>query len=160
MSRFLTWCAIVGAGTAGATILSQRLTTVDVRSVYEQLAKPRWAPPPQIFGPVWTVLYGLLTASTALVVAQEDNPMKTRHLALYAAQMGANALWTPLFFRWKRYHAAEIDAAVLTILVGLMSASYTARSRNAALMVLPVVAWCGFATALTRDIRLRQQLRP
>jgi benzodiazapine receptor len=33
---------------------------------YRTLAKPSWQPPGWVFGPVWTVLYGLLALSAFL----------------------------------------------------------------------------------------------
>jgi tryptophan-rich sensory protein len=153
MGRFFKTLALVGAGTAAATILSQRIAGRDVRQTYESLAKPPWAPHPGVFAPVWIALYGLLVVSTTLVVAQDDNPARNRQIALYVAQLGANTLWTPLFFRWKRKSAAEIDAVLLTLLVASLAVSYAPRSRSAAVMLLPVVAWCGFATVLTHEVR-------
>ena len=29
-------------------------------SFYGELTRPDWAPPPRVFGPVWTVLYALM----------------------------------------------------------------------------------------------------
>src|SRR3546814_9406703 len=34
---------------------------------YTQLVRPGWAPPPDIFGPVWTVLYALMGIAAWLV---------------------------------------------------------------------------------------------
>lgn len=157
MGRFLRAVVLVGAGTAAATAMSQVLTGSDVRRTYESLAKPPWAPPPQVFAPVWFSLYGLLIVATARVVSQDDDRAKKGQLALYATQMVANAVWTPLFFRFRWYKAAEIDAALLTVLVGALSASYASRSRSAAAMLAPVIAWCAFATVLTHEIRIRNE---
>jgi benzodiazapine receptor len=49
---FIGWlaAAFIAAG-IGA------LASVQAGSFYLSLARPAWAPPPAVFGPVWTVLY-------------------------------------------------------------------------------------------------------
>ncbi|MDQ2702035.1 MAG: tryptophan-rich sensory protein [Pseudomonadota bacterium] len=69
---------------------------------YLQLARPEWAPSPEVFGPVWTVLYALMGISAWLV--------------------------------WRV-------------------------SRPAAVMLIPYLAWVGFATALNHAMwQLNPQL--
>jgi tryptophan-rich sensory protein len=41
--------------------------SVQAGSFYTQLARPSWAPPPDVFGPVWTTLYALMGVAAWMV---------------------------------------------------------------------------------------------
>ena len=41
--------------------------TIDAAAFYASLAKPDWAPPAWLFGPVWSLLYGLMGIAAWLV---------------------------------------------------------------------------------------------
>src|SRR5512137_299644 len=83
------------AATAGA------VASVDAGSFYSQLDRPGWAPPGWLFGPVWSVLYTLMALAAWLVWRQVGFPRATVAIALFVAQLTANALWSWLFFAWR-----------------------------------------------------------
>lgn len=139
--------------TFGAAALSQFLAGPNVKDTYLRLDKPGWAPASEVFGPVWGGLYLALTVATALATASGEESKDV--WPLFGAQLAANAAWTPLFFRLKSYEAAEIDAALLTVLVVFLARAYARRSRTAAALLLPMAGWCSFATVLTHAIRRR-----
>lgn len=43
------------------------IASIQASSFYTQLARPDWAPPPNLFGPVWSVLYALMGIAAWLV---------------------------------------------------------------------------------------------
>ena len=43
------------------------LASVRAGSFYAALSQPGWAPPGEVFAPVWTVLYGLMALAAWLV---------------------------------------------------------------------------------------------
>src|SRR5688572_33373550 len=69
---------------------------------YTQLLRPDWAPPPAVFGPVWTVLYLLMGIAACLVWRVGGVQVARSALTLYLAQLPLNALCTCLFFAWHR----------------------------------------------------------
>lgn len=160
MKHFARNLALATAATFGSALLSQLATGPgsSVRKTYDELDKPAWAPPPWLFGPVWTALYTLLSGATAIVASSED-PRARRAVRIYAAQLVANGLWTPLFFRARRYDLAEADVVAVTALLALVTANYARINGVAGLMAAPSVLWCLFATALTHDIRSRNAAR-
>src|SRR4051812_10810941 len=91
----LGWLLVAFAAAAVGAIAS-----VDAASFYAQLSKPSWAPPAKLFGPVWSALYTLMGVA-AWLVWRSARPAKLA-LALFIAQLLANALWSWLFFAWHK----------------------------------------------------------
>ncbi len=120
---------------------------MDAASFYAQLDKPSWAPPAGVFGPVWTVLYALMGVS-AWLVWRSPGP-KVTALALFGAQLAANALWSWLFFRWHRGALAAAEVLILLALILATMAFFWRSSGLAAALMVPYVLWVSFASALT-----------
>lgn len=123
------------------------VASVDAASFYAQLSKPSWAPPAWVFGPVWTVLYGLMGIA-AWLVWRSPGP-KRAALTLFGAQLAANALWSWLFFAWHRGALAAVEILVLLALIVAMIVAFWRISRLAALLMVPYLLWVGFASVLT-----------
>jgi translocator protein len=112
---------------------------------YRALEGPAWAPPPWLFGPVWTVLY--LMVGTAVWLAWRDGADRLA-LGLWGAQFAANLAWSPLFFGLGLRGVALVDIVLLLALVVATIVAFARRSRRAAWMLAPYLAWITFATAL------------
>ena len=123
------------------------VASVDAASFYAQLSKPSWAPPAWVFGPVWTVLYGLMGIA-AWLVWRSPGP-KRAALTLFGAQLVANALWSCLFFAWHRGALAAVEILVLLALIAAMIVAFWRISRLAALLLVPYLLWVSFASVLT-----------
>ncbi len=126
---------------------------------YAQLDKPPFQPPAWLFAPVWTLLYGLIATSGWRVYRRPQSGQRRRALRLWAAQLGLNGLWSPLFFGWHRPRAALVDSALLLT----TAASYAKVARDvdrpAARLFVPYLAWVGFATLLNEEIVRRNPAR-
>lgn len=121
---------------------------------YAQLSRPAWAPPSWLFAPVWTTLYLLMGVAAWLVWRRRDRDRQGASvaLALFVAQLVLNALWTWIFFTWRRGGLALIEIVVLGILIVATIVAFGRVRRSAALLLLPYLAWVMFATALTAAI--------
>lgn len=135
-------------GTAVAAFIGAA-GSVDSATFYRQLARPAWAPPAALFGPVWTTLYLMMAVAAWLVVRAQGWARARPAIALYALQLALNALWTWLFFRWHLGAVAMIEILVLWVLVLLTAWLFWRARRLAGLLLLPYLAWVGFAAALT-----------
>ena len=115
---------------------------------YAGLAKPSWNPPGWVFGPVWTLLYGMMGVAAWLVWRNGGWATQKRALGLYVLQWALNALWTPLFFGLQRpgLAFAEITALALAVLATLLA--FWRIERWAGLLMLPYGLWVAFAAAL------------
>ena len=119
---------------------------------YQSLAKPGWAPPDAWFPYVWTALYVLMGLASFLAWRAAPRGAFGWPFACFLVQLAINAGWPFLFFG-----AGQLVAALLVI-VGLLLAivatvlAFRPLSGWAALLLLPYLAWTGYATAVTYAI--------
>jgi tryptophan-rich sensory protein len=121
------------------------LSSVSAGSDYLALARPRWAPPPWLFGPVWSLLYGMIAVSGWLVWRVRG---WTPALVVYAVQLVLNAAWTPLFFGAGQYGLAFTDIVLLWLAIMITVVVFWRVRRSAALLLIPYLLWVSFAAAL------------
>jgi benzodiazapine receptor len=123
--------------------------STDASALYAELARPSWAPPGWVFGPVWSALYVLMAASVWLVWRSCGFAGARTPLVLFIVQLAANALWSWLFFAWREGGLAFAEVIVLWCLIVATIASFQRISVLAAVLLYPYLAWCTFASALT-----------
>jgi tryptophan-rich sensory protein len=131
-----------------ATAALGGFASINAASFYGQLVQPSWAPPAWLFGPVWTALYVLMGVSAWLVWRKHGFRGAGAALAIYAAQLVANALWSWLFFAWQQGAMAFAEIVVLWLLVSLTIRMFWRLHRTAAILLVPYLAWVSFAAAL------------
>lgn len=119
---------------------------------YTQLARPDWAPPSFLFGPVWTVLYALMGIAAWLVWRDAGFRAAKTALTLFLVQLALNALWSWLFFAWHRGGLAFADILLLwALIVATLIAFWRIRPLAGALLV-PYLMWVSFASALNYSV--------
>jgi benzodiazapine receptor len=147
ISGLVGWLALTFAAAATGGVAS-----ADAGVFYRQLALPPWAPPAWLFAPVWSVLYLLMGIAAWLVWQARGLRGASVALTFYVAQLAANALWTWLFFAWKRGGLAFGEILILwALILGTAIAFWRVRPL-AGLLLLPYLAWVAFAGALTYAI--------
>ena len=119
---------------------------------YRSLDKPSFQPPPYVFGPVWTVLYGTIAYAGYRVWKAPSSAARTRALALWGTQLVLNAAWTPLFFGARRPKAALADIVALDAAAGAFAVQAAAVDKRATAAFVPYLAWIGFASVLNGSI--------
>jgi benzodiazapine receptor len=139
--------AVIATGVAGG------FASTDAREFYAQLARPAWAPPAQVFGPVWTLLYLIMGfAAWCVWRARGRFALARLPLTLFFVQLAVNALWSWLFFRWRLGGPALFDVALLWMLLVATVAAFWQVRRLAGLLMLPYLLWTAYATALTAAV--------
>lgn len=136
--------AVVAASLLGA------LASKDAAAFYAMLDKPAWAPPAGVFGPVWSILYGLM--AVAVLILWRRAPRNRVAFALFGAQLVANALWSWLFFAWHQGALAMGDVLLLLVLIALTVRAFWRESSLAGALLLPYLVWVAFASALTGSV--------
>jgi tryptophan-rich sensory protein len=119
---------------------------------YRTVKKPSWTPPDRVFGLVWPVLYGLSAYSGWRIWRSPESKERSRALGLWAAQMATNAAWTPLFFGQKRPRAALADIGGNVTSAASYAFAAGQIDRTAGLLMLPYVAWVGFASSINASV--------
>ena len=124
----------------------------DVRS----LKQPPLRPPPYVFGPVWTVLYGLMGYAAYRAVGVPGPTEVSRNsrilgASIYTAQLGLNLVWMPLFFSLRRPIEATVDSVALLGLNVYLASLWLEQpaTKAAGWCMVPYVAWLSFATYLS-----------
>jgi benzodiazapine receptor len=131
----------------------------ETQKTYLALKQPPYRPPPQVFGPVWTALYGLMGYSayrawtTGINSINPDIVSLTKTGAtLYTVQLGLNLVWMPLFFHWKQPIAAMVDISALTVTTAALVGVWAQVDEVAAWALAPYLGWLGFATYLNAGV--------
>jgi tryptophan-rich sensory protein len=116
---------------------------------YRELARPGWAPPAWLFGPVWSALYLLIGIAVWLVWRDRGFTGARTALGLFLVQLVANALWTWLFFAWRQGALAFAEILILLLLIVSTLVAFWRVRRLAGALLLPYLFWVGYASALT-----------
>ena len=139
----LGWLLLSFAAAAIGSIAS-----IQAAAFYRQLAQPSWAPPSSVFGPVWSLLYALMGIAAWLVWREGGWRRQRGALGLFVLQLAFNALWSWLFFGWHRGALAFADIVLLWLLIVATVIGFWRVRPLAGALLLPYLAWVGFATAL------------
>ncbi len=128
------------------------LASLNAGTFYSQLARPEWAPASNIFGPVWTVLYIMMSIAAWLVWRVCGYAEARGALNLYVMQLFANVLWSWLFFHWHSGAFAFIDIMLLWGLVMATIGAFLRIKPLAGLLLIPYLLWVSFAAALNYSV--------
>jgi tryptophan-rich sensory protein len=130
------------------------MTSRDVSSWYPTLQKPAWNPPNWIFGPAWTILYGLMGLASGLIWQKQEEQERQVHSALkwYFLQLGLNFFWSVLFFGLRRPGLALLEIVLLWGTILITITKFARIDRLAASLMILYQLWVTFATALNAAI--------
>lgn len=141
------WLLLTAAAASVGVVTSARAA-----SFYGQLSQPAWAPPPWLFGPMWSVLYILMAVAAWLVWREHGLSEAGVGLGLFVVQLVANAIWSWLFFVLRRGALSVAEIVLLWFLILATILAFWPLYRLAALLLMPYLAWVGVASALTLSL--------
>ena len=133
----------------------------ETKTTYMRLRQPPLSPPTWAFGPVWTVLYGVMGYASYRAYTNGTSPFSTpeviattRHAAtVYSVQLALNLIWTPLFFGVKKKPvAATVDIVALLGTNVYLTYLWSTVDQVSAYCQLPYLGWLSFATYLCAGI--------
>ena len=140
---------------AGAALLVAALggAATDIGPWYQSLRKPAWQPPDLLFGPVWTAIFALTALAGLRAWRREpDAAARGRLLSAYAPNALLNILWSVLFFTLRRPDWALVEVAPLWLSIVLLIVLSGRRDRAAGWLLVPYLAWVGFAGVLNWSV--------
>ncbi len=116
---------------------------------YAGLAKPSFNPPSWLFGPVWTVLYGLVGIAgwRTWQKGPQGLPMQVWFL-----QLAVNFTWSPVFFTLHQMGVAGLIIGAMVALTIIFIQITWKPDRISALLMLPYLAWISFAGILNTTL--------
>jgi translocator protein len=129
--------------------LGSFFTSSSVNEWYPTINKPSFNPPNWLFGPVWTILYVMIGISLYLVwTIKAKEELKKKAYIAFGIQLFLNFLWSFLFFGNQMILGALI--CILALLVAISINIFYAKkiSKTAGWLLVPYLAWVGFATIL------------
>ena len=138
--NFLIWPA-VALGVGGISYL---LSRKGMEQTYPLLEKSVLTPPDWLFPIVWSILYILMGVGFALVLAKQRPGIQDAE-PIWILQLGANFLWSLLFFRWGMYGTALVCLIALWLLIVIMIVVFGRTSRLAAWLQVPYLLRVSFA---------------
>lgn len=119
---------------------------------YEEIRKPSWTPPNWLFAPAWTLLFAINAFAGYLVWISAGPGEAGLPMTVYAIQLALNATWSALFFGMHRLDLAFGELILLWLSIAATIATFFPVRQDAALMLLPYLAWVTFAGALNLSI--------
>ena len=116
-------------------------------NIYETINTPPLSPPAWLFPIVWTVLFILMGISSARVYikGKEENIDVSSALKTYLWQLGANFIWSIIFFNRRAFLLAFLWIIALWWLIFTMIKEFKAIDPVAAKLQIPYLLWVTFA---------------
>jgi benzodiazapine receptor len=121
---------------------------------YASLNKPWFSPPNVVFAPVWTTLYILMGVALFLIWRSPRNRTRDIGIALFAAQLAVNVIWTFAFFGLQNTLFGVLTIVPLWILIAVTIYQFYKVDKWAAYLLVPYLAWVSIATALNASVYL------
>jgi translocator protein len=147
------WKLILVAALAAMAVAGLGALMTDLGPWYAHLHKPAWQPPDWLFGPAWTLIFGLCALSGYLAWRGTlDRNGREWIIVLFAFNGFLNVLWSALFFRLKRPDWALAEVGLLWFSILLLIVVLARSSKTASALLVPYLIWVSFAAILNLAI--------
>jgi translocator protein len=148
MNSDLLWPIVTAVLSVGALAVFGALVT-DLGPWYRALKQPWFKPPDWAFGPAWTTIFAVI--GTGGVLAWKEANISgngTLLLIVFAINGLLNALWSVLYFRFKRPDWAFLEVILFWLSIVAMILVSWPYSRTASYLFVPYLVWVTFAATL------------
>jgi tryptophan-rich sensory protein len=140
-------------------VLGGLITINSVKTWYPGIQKPSFNPPNWLFGPVWSTLFIIIGISAYLVWMRRERIVHfPRMVAIYFIQLILNLFWSFLFFYSHLIGAALIEIIALLVAILINGIMFYKIDKIAGLLFIPYFLWVSFATFLTYNIFILNQV--
>lgn len=120
---------------------------------YSALEKPSFQPPSWAFGVVWTILYVLMGLALAIVLNARGSRFRGYAVGLFIVQFLFNLAWSPVVFGMHQITWGLVILAFMFVFAVAATIAFWRVRTNAALLMLPYLAWLCLAGALNFELR-------
>ena len=119
---------------------------------YSLLIKPTFNPPDWIFGPVWTILYFMMTIAIWNFWHSKNRDMNTVYI--YFIHLIFNATWSITFFVFHKIVLALLTLIFLICLIIILILRFKRVNMVSFYLMIPYLLWCCFALVLNLNLYL------
>ena len=144
MLGLVAWLVLVFAVAA----LGGWATSLSVGDWYPTLTRPPLTPPDAVFGPVWSVLFGLMGLAAWHVWRRTGLLGAPVAMGLFLAQLALNLGWSVLFFGIQRPDLALVEILILWPVILATLIAFWRIDRIAGALLVPYLLWVAFAIYL------------
>ena len=143
------WQPIAVAALAAMAVAGLGASATDIGPWYQALQKPSWQPPDWLFGPAWTLIYGLIAFAGVLAWnAARNRRQALSILGVFALNALLNVAWSELFFNFHRPDWALIEVVAFWLSIVVLIVTVSSVSHMAGWLLVPYLAWVTFAGVL------------
>jgi tryptophan-rich sensory protein len=151
--NLLTALAAFVALTFSAAGVGAAFTASSVRTWYPALRKPPGNPPAAYFGPVWTVLYLLMTIAAWNVWRVGDGwDGASAAITIFLVQLALNAAWSAIFFGLRAPGLALVEIGLLWAAILTTIILFWRLSMFSGAILVPYLVWVTYAAYLNAGI--------
>ena len=124
-------------------------TTTFKEPWYSEIILPSFNPPSWVFGPVWTVLYILMSlAIWRIWIKFSDRKI----LKLYFFHLFFNSTWSVVFFGFHEIELALINLIIILIFIIVLMKIYLNKDKLSFFIMIPYFFWSSYALVLNTAI--------
>ena len=148
-NKFLTFILFLTI-TFTASLIGGLATITFKEPWYSLLNKPIFNPPDWVFGPVWTVLYLMMTFSIWIFWHTKKRDMNTVYI--YFIHLIFNTTWSVVFFVFHNMVLALLVLIALIALIIILILRFKRVKMLSAYLMIPYLLWCCFALILNTNL--------
>ena len=115
---------------------------------FNNLEKPLFNPPSEIFPPIWAFLYITIILSFLIFAATKSNYNKGKGFIFFTIQMILNFIWSPVFFSFQNINLALCIIILMLIFIIFTIVQFYKVSKISGIILIPYLLWVSFATYL------------
>ena len=132
-----------------ASFIGGFITTSFKEPWYSEIILPSFNPPSSVFGPVWTILYILMSVAIWRIWI---NFFDLKILNIYFCHLFFNATWSIVFFGFHQIELALLNLIIILIFIIILMKIYFKKDRISFYLTIPYILWVSYAFILNLNI--------
>ena len=137
--------------TFSASLIGSFVTSSLKEPWYSQIILPSFNPPSWVFGPVWTILYFLMSFAVWSIWIKT---FEIKIIKIYFAHIFFNGIWSIIFFGFHLISIALLDLIIIIIFIVILMKIYYKKNRISFYLMIPYFLWSSYALLLNFSIYL------
>ena len=132
-----------------ASAIGGYTTSVCKEPWYSELILAPFNPPARVFGPVWTILYILMSAAIWKIW---HNTRDKKIIKIYFIHLFFNGTWSVVFFGFHQVGLALINLIIILGFIVFLLKEYFKKDKISYYLMIPYFLWSSYALILNSYI--------